>query len=267
MPKANRSEEFQHYCKTLSCPKGHHHSVTFIEGTGEVVTNLRFRDRLRLDHPFPGSERSLESVQLLKRLREKNHEAFGGTSIGRFRADSQIECVICAERWPVFQSRATKFDIVDVRTVRSFTTPLASETSRLDNSLGSEVARMSAPFELTWTERIEVDWEHVVTAGTTTAVGLKAPFGPGQITARSERRLEESLKERFALTSEKQQRSGKTIEATVPPGAVLLVTLEWKQVWNEIEYKVRLDADASRTLLIPARHAITVSVDMVTHEV
>ncbi|MCX5328132.1 hypothetical protein [Streptomyces sp. NBC_00140] len=240
--------------------------MTFIEGEGDVVTNLRLRDRLRLDHPFPGSEQILESAHILKRLREKSNDTFGGTNIGRFRMDSEIECEICGERWPVFQRRATKFEIIDVRTIRTFTTPLASETSHLDNSCSSVAARMSAPFELTWTERIEVSWERAVTAGTTTSMSLKGPVGAGEILARVDHRLEETLKDRFALASEKQQRSGKTIETTVPAGKTLLVSLEWKQVWNEIEYKLRLDGDNSRILLIPARHAITVSVDMVTQE-
>jgi len=267
VPKANRSKEFDHYCKKLTCPNGHHHQIRFIEGVGDVVTDLRLRDRFRLNHPFPRMEHGHDSSPMLRGLRAKNDRIFGGISIERFRVDSEIECGICAERWPVFQGRASKFEIVDMHTIRTFTTPLVTETSRLDNSGGSVAARMSTDFEQAWTERIEVDWERATTTGTTTSTSLQGPIGAKDILVRRvDHRFEETLKNRIALTSEKQQKSGKTIEVTVPAGRVVLVTLEWKQVWSEVECKVRIDGDESRILLVPARHAFTVSVDQTTRE-
>ncbi|MEU1671022.1 hypothetical protein ABZ752_03185 [Streptomyces roseifaciens] len=92
--------------------------------------------------------------------------------------------------------------------------------------------RQATEFEQVWTERLEVGWERATTVGTTTTTSLQGPVGAGEVVAGIERRLEETLKNRVALAGEKHQRSGKTLEATVPAGKILLVTLEWKQVWH-----------------------------------
>src|SRR5690348_9757479 len=108
MPRRQRSREFEHYRKTLQCPNGHRHALTFIEGTGDLVENLGMRDRLMLENPLSRFEDRLASIELVGRLRQFNHDRSGGLSIQRFRFDSMFACDTCGDQWPVFVQRELK---------------------------------------------------------------------------------------------------------------------------------------------------------------
>jgi hypothetical protein len=84
MNRSKRSVEFQHYCKTLSCPQGHRGTLIFREGAGEILPNLQLRDRMLLEHPTPAIARATESLSFLSKFRSFNHELTGAVIITAF---------------------------------------------------------------------------------------------------------------------------------------------------------------------------------------
>lgn len=237
MRRHQRSPEFEHYRRTLQCPNGHRHALTYLEGSGQVVENLTLRDRLTLENPFPWLN-GRTPVELFGRLRQMNHDRSGGLSIIRFRADSSFTCCVCGGQWPVFVQQELK--IVDHRETGLLSqTPIGSQERRLDHTHSLENSKMKLTFKRKWTERVEVGFERVKMREVTRFAGMKGSYGPLSASAEIKQRITDNLKETHSVVSETEKTTVHEREYELPAGQVTVITIHWKQVWRECECHVR----------------------------
>jgi hypothetical protein len=253
------SSEFEHYRRTLQCPNGHRHALTFIEGSGEVLENLRLRDRLMLDNPLPRFDDRMASMQLVGRLRQFNHDRSGGLSIQRFRVDSMFACATCSERWPVFVQRELK--VIDYQKTGLSQTLIGPDVRRLDQT-------QSCTLEFTheWVERIEFGSERQTSLQKTCSAGIKGTHGSLNISADIQQRITESLKVTHSLTSQTRRTTTHKLEHVLPAGKVTVIKIYWKQVWQEYECRVRLP-DNDEIVPIPYRVAFDVVFDQEVEDI
>jgi len=259
MHRLQRSKEFEHYRRTLRCPNGHRYALSFIEGTGQVVENLRLRDRLILENPLPKLDERIASFERIGRLRQLNHARSGGLSIQRFRLDSMFACATCGDRWPVFVQRELK--IVGHReTDRTTETPIRSEERRLDHSQSSRDSKCTLEFTQEWVQRIDVSLEQLTSHEQSLSAAVKGSHAPFEISAGVQERITESLKVAHSVTSETRKTTTQTVEYVLPAGKVTVITTFWKQLWQEYEFGVRLSGNDD-IAWIPYRVAADVTFD------
>jgi hypothetical protein len=256
--RRQQSPEFENYRKTLKCPNGHRYSLTFIEGTGEVVQNLRLRDRLILENPLPRFEDQMASVGIARRLRQLNHDHNGGLSIQRFRLDSMFACATCRGQWPVFVHPEPR--IIDTRVTGLSETPVGSEGRRQDQTRSSTNQKCTLEFSYEWAERIEVGFEQLRSQEDTRSASIKQSYHPVEISTGVQQRITESLKVHHSVSSETRTTSTQRNEYELPAGKLTVITIHWKQIWKECECRVRLPDDDS-TVLIGYRVAHSMTFD------
>uniref|UniRef100_UPI001C0EC594 hypothetical protein n=1 Tax=Arthrobacter globiformis TaxID=1665 RepID=UPI001C0EC594 len=92
---------------------------------------------------------------------------------------------------------------------------------------------------------------------TNASSGLKGSIKGIGLDQRLEHRFEESLKSRYALSSEMRTSFTSTVEVTVPAGKLTEVTVNWMQIWREYESEVRLEN--GQVLIIPYRIPVKLS--------
>jgi hypothetical protein len=258
MPRRQRSREFEHYRRTLQCPNGHRHALTFIEGTGEVVENLGVRDRLMLENPLSKFEDRVASIELVGRLRQFNHDRSGGLSIQRFRFDSMFACDSCGDQWPVFVQRELK--IIDYQKAGLSQTSIGLDERRLDWTQSRTDSKYTLEFTHEWVKRVEVGFEALTSHEKTRSAGIKGSYSPLAINADIQHRITESLKFAHSVTSQTRKTSRQEVEYVFPAGKVTVIKTFWKQVWQEYECHVRLP-DRDKILSIPYRVAFDVTFD------
>lgn len=250
MRRRQRSPEFEHYRRTLQCPNGHRHALTYLEGDGDVVENLSLRDRFTLEDPFPKLGGRVSSIELFGRLRQLNHDRSGGLSISRFRADSSFTCDVCGRQWPVFVQQ--ELEIIDHRETGLSQSPIGSEERRLDHTRSLNNSKMKLTFTRRWTERVEVTFEQATTTEKLRFAGIKGSFGPFSASAGTKQRITDNLKAVHSVMSETEKTATQEIEYELPAGKVTVITIHWKQVWRECECRVRLP-DSGEIARIPYR--------------
>jgi hypothetical protein len=253
--KAIRTPEFETYRRTLRCPNGHRDTLRFIEGSGEIVTDLRLRDRLLLEVPTAKHEPQVAS-RIIRQLRIVNHRAFGAVPIEHLRVDSEIECAACATRWPVFFPPS--FDLMEGET-RRLHTLLGSDERIVDNRTWPTQAELSLEFERSWTRRLEVEWEHGTINGQVRSTSLGTSIYGFGLNAGIQRRVETTLKSRLSLTSEVRETSKHSIRVSIPPRMIAKVVGTWKQVWEETDNFLSLDDGTE--IVVPYRVAVDVLLD------
>lgn len=258
MPRRQRSREFEHYRKTLQCPNGHRHALTFIEGTGDMVENLGMRDRLMLENPLSRFEDRLASIELVGRLRQFNHDRSGGLSIQRFRFDSMFACDTCGDQWPVFVQRELK--IIDYQKTGLSQTSIGLEKRRLDWTQSSADSTCTLEFKHEWMKRVEVGFESLTSREKTRSAGIKGSYGLLAMNAGIQQRITESLKLTHSVTSQTRKTSRQEVEYVFPAGKVTVIKTYWKQVWQKYECRVRLP-DRDKIVSIPYRVAFDVTFD------
>jgi hypothetical protein len=259
MSKPRRSPEFDNYCRTLRCPVGHRH-MRFVEGSGEIVSDLNLKDRILLENPFTRHEQQIDKAMgVLRRLRQFNHNLHRAVAIERFRDDSAIECAECACRWPVFlpQYRHVEF----LRPV--------GETHRIMTALGTDVRMIGHPewitetsitteFEKKWTQRLEVAWERGSVTEASSSVDVSGSIGGVELTTGTRQRIEETLKSHWSLVSEEQRTSKQSVSTVIPAGVIAKIFFTWKQVWEETRCEVAIDDEK---LTLPYRVAVDTAFD------
>ena len=250
------SEEFEHYRRTLRCPNGHRHALTFVEGTGEVAGNLPLRDRLILENPFPPFDARVAALPRLGRLRQRNHDRSGGLIIQRFRLDSMFACATCGDQWPVFVRPGLR--IIGDRETGLRETPIGTEELRVDRSQDSTDLTLALQFRHEWVRRIEIGFERVSSAETTRSVRIKGAWGPAGISAGLQQRITEGLRAAHHFAAQTTKTTTVTIPHELPAGKITVITTHWKQVWQEHECQVRLPGD-SETVRLPYRIAFDVT--------
>jgi hypothetical protein len=232
MRRFQRSEEFEHYRRTMRCPNGDRYELTFIEGTGQVVENLPLRDRLMLENPLPKFDERIASLERIGRLRQLNHARSGGLSIQRFRLDSMFACATCGDRWPVFVQPELK--IVGQReTGRTIETLIRSEKRRLDQTQSSTDSTFTLESTQEWVERIEVGLEQLTSREQSLSANAKGSHGPLEISAGVQERITENHKLTHSVMSQARRTTTQTRTYELPAGKVTVITIFWKQVWHE----------------------------------
>jgi hypothetical protein len=264
MDRPKRSAEFQHYCKTLTCPQGHRGTLRFLEGEGEIITNLQLRDRMLLDHPTAAIERASRSVGVLGKLMSLNHELAGAVTIRQFREDSALECIQCNMRWPVFLDEDTTFDIIGEHARRRFEVALGTDTRFAAGHQSVVDHTLTLTFERHWSQRIEFLWEEMTAYGIggETKVEIPLPIG-GNFLARLEPKFERTIKSRLFIREKTERVSHATIDVLVPAGSRAKILLHWKEIWQEVVYDIRL-VSTGQVLQIPFRSVEDVVCD---HEI
>ena len=263
MRRAQHSKEFEHYRRTMRCPNGHRYALSFIEGTGQVVENLRLRDRLILENPLPKLDERIASFERIGRLRQLNHARSGGLSIQRFRRDSMFACGTCGDRWPVFVQPELK--VVSYRETGRTVTAMGSEERRLDRTQSSRDSKCTLEFTREWAVRIEVGSERLTSREQSLSATVKGSPGPLEISAGAQERIIESLKSTHSVTSETRRTTTQRVEEELPAGKVTVITTFWKQVWQEYVCDVRLP-DRDGIVRIPYRIADEVIFDHVAEQ-
>jgi len=252
------SEEFEHYRRTLRCPREHRHALSFIEGAGGVIGNLPLRDRLILENPFPQLDDRMGALPRLGRLRQRNHDRSGGLVIQRFRMDSAFSCATCGDQWPVFVQ--PELTIVGDRATGLCETPIGTEELRVDRRQDSTDQTLGLEFKHEWTRRIEIGFERVTSAELTLSAGVKGTWGPAGISAGLQQRITERLRTTCNFTTQATKTTRVTIPHELPAGKITVITTHWKQVWQEHECRVRLPGDG-QTVRLPYRITWDVTLD------
>ncbi|HEV8222344.1 MAG TPA: hypothetical protein VGQ05_18900 [Streptosporangiaceae bacterium] len=256
--RQQHSAEFEHYRRTLQCPSGHRHALTFIEGAGDVVGNLPLRDRLILENPFPQLDDRVAALPRLGRLRQRNHDRSGGLVIERFRLDSMFSCATCRDQWPVFTQPGLR--IIGDRETGLRETPIGTQELRVDRRQDSTDVTLALEFRHEWVRRLEVGFERVTSAETTRSAGVKAAYGPAQLSAGLQHRITEGLKATYSFSTQATKTTTVTIPHELPARKITVITTHWKQVWQEHECQVRLPGDGE-TVRLPYRIAFDVTFD------
>jgi hypothetical protein len=256
--RQQHSAEFEHYRRTLQCPSGHRHALTFIEGAGDVVGNLPLRDRLILENPFPQLDDRVAALPRLGRLRQRNHDRSGGLVIERFRLDSVFACATCGDQWPVFVQ--PELIITGHRQTGLCATLIGTEERRLDRTQNSTDLTCELEFTYEWVRRIEVGFERLTSTETTRSAGVKARYGPAGISADIQQRITEGIRETCSLMTQATKTTVVTIPHELPAGKTTVITTSWKQLWQEHECRVRLPG-RDGTVLIPYRIAFDLTFD------
>jgi hypothetical protein len=237
MDKPMRSLEFQHYCKTLSCPVGHRGTLRFIEGTGRIITNLQLRDRLMLRNPMAGVRRS-PSMKFIDRLGSLNDELFQAVTIIQFRTDSLLECVQCNQRWPVFLDQEMTFDVIKEYVGREYATVIGTDKRRL---VSSREVGLTLEVEKRWRKRIEFDWEKVRVQGISGEARVTLPLTiGGDFLARLQPRFETTVKSRNNIVEETETVQKARIDLSHQTRWPVNIIIHWKQNWQEMICDIRL---------------------------
>jgi hypothetical protein len=254
--RQQHSKEFEHYRRTLRCPNGHRHALTFVEGAGDVVGNLPLRDRLILENPFPQLDDQVAALPRLGRLRQRNHDRSGGLVIERFRLDSIFSCATCGDQWPVFAQPGLR--IIGDQETGLRETPIGTEELRIDRTQDSTDLTLALEFRHEWVRRIEIGSERLTSAETTRSAGIKGTYGPAELSAGLHQRITEGLKASHNFTAQATKTTTVTIPHELPAGKITVITTHWKQVWQEHECRVRLPG-GGKTVQIPYRIAFDVT--------
>jgi hypothetical protein len=261
MRRYQLSPEFETYRRTLRCPNGHRHALTFVEGGGPMVQSLRWRDRLMLENPLPRFEEQLASLEVVDRLRRANHDRGGGLAIRAFRRDSSFACATCGDHWPVFAQRDV--EVLSHRPTRRSLTDLGVDERRLDQRGAAADSSITLDFAQEWTTRLEVGWERLAATERTSSAGVKGSWGPVDLSAGTRHRVTERLTSTHALTSETRRTARQTIECVLPARTVTVIRLFWKQCWQHFECDLLVPGSEAR-LSVPYRVAVDVTFD---HEI
>jgi hypothetical protein len=182
MNRSKRSVEFQHYCKTLSCPQGHRGTLISREGAGEILTNLQLRDRMLLEHPTPAIAGKIpglsEQVQIFQ---SRTHRS---SNNHRFREDSELECIQCNKRWPIFLDESATFDIIREHDQHRLETPLGTDTRLAGGRNSVKDSSLTFTFERQWFQRIEFEWEELTAYGVGGEATIAVPLPNANLLAK-----------------------------------------------------------------------------------
>jgi hypothetical protein len=264
MERPRRSPEFDHYCKTLTCPTGHRGRLRFLEGEGEIVRELRFRDKMLLEDFRPRLETSAGSIRWLDQLRSFNREVTGAVAIKRFRRDSRLECLQCNLRWPVFVDEDATFEMLGERERRRFDTALGTDARIADGRRSAVDSTITLVFERRWSQRIEFAWERATTYGIGGHAKVTVPLAPGtEFLAQLQPKFEQTVKSRLSFHEDTETFSRATIDVPVPAGSMARILIHWKQIWEEVVNEIRM-VTTGQLLRVPYRHTVEVAFD---HEI
>lgn len=258
MTRRQFSSEFTNYRRTLRCPQGHRHSLTFVEGTGQRVQDMPLRDRLMLENPRVNLESTSHALQFIGRLRQANHDRMGGMSIHQFRVDSAFTCDLCGQRWSVFEQPHVQ--VVSDRPTGRTQTQLGSDLRELDTAGATDHSKVVLTFSCEWMERIEVRWERLSSRESGLSASVKTGHGPFEVGAGAQTKVSESLSASHLKSSETKRVLVQSVELSLPPGRINRVRITWKQVWQEYECTLRITGVGLATL--PYRVAVEPSFDL-----
>lgn len=261
MSRARRTAAFTHYAKTFTCPNGHRGSVRFLEGSGPILTELRLRDKLMREKSDLTSDQTSAAEALLRRLRLLNHDLAGAATLENFRQDTQLECLQCNLRWPVFLPEDTTFEIIGQRETHRTEEALGADVRVADGRASSADYLLTMTFERRWFRRLEFLWEQVTTKAVTGEAELTVslPLVGAFVT-----RLAPSFEQAITMRSSGEERSemttGATLQVPVLAGTQTTVTLYWKQVWQHGIWEVRM-ITTGELLEVPFQRAVEVTFD------
>ena len=252
MRKLKRSVEFDQYRRSLKCPQCDCRSIVFREGVGDVVTNLEFKDRLLLEHPISKLEGRLESVRFLGRMRQANHDRFGGIHVERFRRDSEIECEECGGRWPVFFRRPLGFTITRVHEPKYFEKELHTTSEDMDGGPVDTIRRKMIRKTVAYS--FGVQQERVRTVRTGGSVSASAPLGPAKISARLNQEVTDAIKMNLSAMVHKELTVEHSLEVPVPAGQSVKLLITYVEQWREVVYEVAFSDGV--TVEVPVQDSI-----------
>jgi hypothetical protein len=266
MAKPVRTPEFHQFCRTLKCPNGHKRSVRFIEGAGDVLRDLSMRDRVLLENPTTRLESHSDSMRRIGWLRAMNHDLFGGVAIERFRTDSEIECALCSMRWLAFVQEGSQYQIIAEHGLpRRVTTPIGTDTRRLDRRGSIVDSTATIHLEQTWIERLECVWERTTNRSHSIKASAKGNVGAASLSSEVQSGIQRSLRQTLTRSTEVQHKFSQSIDVPIPAGRLAIVDITWKQVWEESDCEVRLGENQS--VIVSFRRAVDLMFDdAVRHE-
>jgi len=130
---------------------------------------------------------------------------------------------------------------------------------RFDNRGSRSEGKFMVRASQTWRSQYTVQTEKLRTVGGGAEIGINYKI----VAAKLQGKLEQALRNSISATKEETQTFEQSFEVTVPPGALQLVTLIWKNIWQvgnidlllngqrvEVPYRalIRVDYDQRRGL-------------------
>jgi len=109
-----------------------------------------------------------------------------------------------------------------------------------------------------WRREVKVDRETLESGRTTFGAGVQLPQGLG---VKVETAISRSLKEAYSTTEGRSEKFEHTIDLTVAPRTLALVTLQWKRIWQVGDIRV---VTAQGSTDIPFRSLAGVAFDVHT---
>jgi len=125
---------------------------------------------------------------------------------------------------------------------------------RCDNRGSRSEGKFIVRASQTWRRQYTVQTEKLRTVGGAAAVGIDYKI----VTAKLQGKLEQALRNSISATEEETQTFEQSFEVTVPPGALQLVTLIWKNVWQVGNINLLLNG---QRVEVPYRALIRVDYD------
>jgi hypothetical protein len=216
-----------------------------------------------LEHPTPAIARATESLGFLSKFRSFNHELAGAVTITRFREDSELECIQCNRRWPIFLDENATFEIIREHDQHRLETPLGIDTRLAGGRSSVKDSSLTFTFERRWFQRIEFEWEEMTAYGIGGEAEMAVPLPIGNLLAKLKPKFERTIKSRLSVQEETEMLSRATIEVPVPAGRETKVLLHWKQIWQVVICDIRMRT-TDRVLQVPYRRLVDVVYD---HEI
>ncbi len=218
------SEQQQAFRRTSRCPNGH-----FLLGT------------LRLTDSKGGSVGILTPYPLMDR----------GTT---------AQCPNCSSTWPVFDASLASpttpspWRITDIVETARHEEPIGQDTRLLDSSQTAATISRTLSFTMEWTQTLDVEIEKTKTIKGQVSISA---FDIASL----EGSVEQSVRNKYGLTTQEKQTQVETMSIPVPAGTRLRVSLTWKRVWQAGH--VELERSSGEQLQVPFAVAVGLTFDQV----
>jgi hypothetical protein len=128
---------------------------------------------------------------------------------------------------------------------------------RYDNRSGGSEQHYTLKASRQWRRQVSITFEKSQGVTSTAGINVAVPH----LTASIQQAVTEALKESYSATEEKVESFEQSIDLTVPPHTLVLVTLSWKRIWQNGVVEISAQGDALR---IPFRSLAGVAFDVRT---
>lgn len=154
------------------------------------------------------------------------------TAYPKMDRSTRSRCRKCGFTWAVFADQAAPAPVpaaaparVEIVETSRTEDPLGDDIRRIDNS-GSATSVRRLKFSRRWTQRYEVLVDR------TESSGFGIDLSPGGLIG-LKASTEDAVKRSYGISDESEQTFSEELELTLQPHTAVVLTVHWKQIWQE----------------------------------